>query len=263
MENIPNLSAAAMNVTSILPVFQTGKTLKTNVLQLTELLCLPYNERTVKVVMNSRTANKAQIYLCKKKGVNTMKIINKIKAFFTHHDEPVELDLVAAEIRAGKAFLHPRGEENVTYLVRSDDIEITLSKGRSLNPTDIFKTGPKEKNISKDLKQLDNKDAKQPPAQTPKDSKPTKPPMETTQTAADEFDRFKKRKFVVSLYPDEYDTIMSSMKEYGYKRADFVLACVNSAAKGTMEKAHKKIVKSHNEIRKEQQAFYAKRQTEN
>ena len=54
-----------------------------------------------------------------------MKIINRIKAFFTHHDEPVELDLVAAEIREGKAFLHPRGEENVTYLVRSDDIENT------------------------------------------------------------------------------------------------------------------------------------------
>lgn len=52
------------------------------------------------------------------------------------------------------------------------------------------------------------------------------------------------------------------MKEYGYKRADFVLACVNSATKGTMEKAHKKIVKSHNAIRKEQQAYYAAQQND-
>ena len=118
-----------------------------------------------------------------------MKIINKIKAFFTHHDEPVELDLVAAEIRAGKAFLHPRGEENVTYLVRSDDIEITLSKGRSLSPKDIFKTGPKDKNIPMELKQPDKKNTKQPSEQAPKDSKPTKPPVDTTQTAVDEFDR--------------------------------------------------------------------------
>lgn len=184
-----------------------------------------------------------------------MKIINKIKAFFFHQEEPVELDLIAAEIKEGKAFLHPRGEENVTYLIRSNDIEITLSKGRSLNPKDILKTKPKSKEPEKDAKQPSTKD--------PKSDRTSIPPLETTQAATDEFDRFKKKKFVVSLYPDEYDAIMSSMKEYGYKRADFVLACVNSAAKGTMEKAHKKIVKSHNEIRKEQQAFYAKRQTEN
>lgn len=184
-----------------------------------------------------------------------MKIINKIKAFFFHQEEPVELDLIAAEIKEGKAFLHPRGEENVTYLIRSDDIEITLSKGCSLNPKDILKTKPKSKEPEKDAKQPSTKD--------PKSDRTSIPPLETTQAATDEFDRFKKKKFVVSLYPDEYDSIMSSMKEYGYKRADFVLACVNSAAKGTMEKAHKKIIKSHNEIRKEQQALYAKRQSEN
>lgn len=192
-----------------------------------------------------------------------MKIINKIKAFFFHQEEPVELDLIAAEIKEGKAFLHPRGEENVTYLIRSDDIEITLSKGRSLSQKDILKTKPKSKESEKDAKKEDKKDPKQPSTKDPKSDRTSIPPLETTQAATDEFDRFKKKKFVVSLYPDEYDSIMSSMKEYGYKRADFVLACVNSAAKGTMEKAHKKIVKSHNEIRKEQQAFYAKRQTEN
>ena len=192
-----------------------------------------------------------------------MKIINKLKAFFIHQEEPVELDLIAAEIKEGKAFLHPRGEENVTYLVCADEIEITLSKVRSLIRKDFFKMGPKEENIPKDLKQLEKQDAKQLPVQAPKNSKPTKSPMETTQTSADEFDRFKKRKFVVSLYPEEYDAIMSSMKEYGYKRADFVLACVNSATKGTMEKAHKKIVRSHDDIRKEQQAYYANQSNAN
>ena len=189
-----------------------------------------------------------------------MKIINKIKAFFFYQEEPVELDLITAEIKEGKAFLHPRGEENVTYLIRSDDIEITLSKGRSLSPKDIFKTEPKPKVPEKDAKKEDNKDPKQPPAKDPKSNQKSTPPMETSQAAPDEFDRFKKRKFVVSLYPDEYDAVMSSMKEYGYKRADFVLACVNSATKGTMEKAHKKIVKSHKEMIKEQRAIEARQQ---
>jgi len=34
-----------------------------------------------------------------------MKIINKIKAFFIHQEEPVELDLIAAEIKEGKSDL--------------------------------------------------------------------------------------------------------------------------------------------------------------
>lgn len=187
-----------------------------------------------------------------------MKIINKIKAFFIHRNEPVELDLIAAEIKEGKAFLHPRGEEGVTYLIRSDDIEITLNKGRSLTPKDILKTGPKEK-ISPKAQQAEKEKAKQPPEQTTTPNKSIKPALETTQTTENEFDRFKKRKFVVSLYPEEYDRIITSMKEYGYKRADFVMACVNTASKGSMEKAHKKIVKEHGERLKEQKEVEARR----
>ena len=187
-----------------------------------------------------------------------MKIINKIKAFFTHRNEPVELDLIAAEIKEGKAFLHPRGEEGVTYLIRSDDIEITLSKGRSLTPKDILKTGPKEKS-AKNSQQAEKEKNKQPLEQTTKLNHSGKPALETTQTTENEFDRFKKRKFVVSLYPEEYDRIMTSMKEYGYKRADFVMACVNTASKGTMEKAHKKILKEHGERLKEQKEAEARR----
>lgn len=187
-----------------------------------------------------------------------MKIINKIKAYFTHRNEPVELDLIAAEIKEGKAFLHPRGEEGVTYLVRSDDIEITLSKGCSLTSKDILKTGPKEK-ISPKAQQTEKGKATQSPEQTTNPNKSGKPALETTQTTENEFDRFKKRKFVVSLYPEEYDRIMTSMKEYGYKRADFVMACVNTASKGSMEKAHKKIVKEHGERLKEQKEVEARR----
>ena len=191
-----------------------------------------------------------------------MKIMKRIRAFFTHQEEPIELDLIAAEIKEGKAFLHPRGEEHVTYLVRSDDIEITLSKGRSLGPRDIFRIGPKPKNPEKEKKEEEKKSLKQPPVKDPKDDNKKSVTKEEIQTEPDEFDKFKKRKFVISLYPEEYDAIMASMKEYGYKRADFVMACVNTATKGTMEKAHKKILRSHDEIRKEQQEAYARQMGE-
>ena len=74
-----------------------------------------------------------------------MKIRNILKAFFFHKEEPVELDLSAAEIREGKAYLHPRNEKGVTYLVRSDNIEIFLSKGFSLSPEHIVRIEPKNK----------------------------------------------------------------------------------------------------------------------
>ena len=171
-----------------------------------------------------------------------MKIINKLKAFFFHQEEAVEIDLVTAEIKEGKAFLHPRGEEDITYLFNSEDIEVILSKSRSLGPGDIMKiksNGDSEKDKAQNSSG-NGKGANNLKSRT----------RNTTRISEGEFDRFKKKQFVVSLYQEEYDTIMSGIKAYGYKRADFVMACVNSASKGTMERAHKKIVKNHNKIKK-------------
>lgn len=179
-----------------------------------------------------------------------MRILKRIKAFFIHEDAQVELDLAAAEIKEGKAFLHPKGEEKVTYLVRSDDIRIQLNKGRSLSSKDIIKIGPKLP-----------KDPSPPNAGNDKEKSPALPPRKPTtpiviqKAAPNEFDRFKKRTFTVTLYQEDYDALMASMKGYGYKRADFVMACVNSASKTTMERAHKKIQKANKERKREQQAL--------
>ena len=185
-----------------------------------------------------------------------MKIRNILKVFFFLKEEPVELELSAAEIREGKAFLHPKNEQGVTYLVRSDNIEISLSKGFSLSQEKIIKIDPKSK-------QKKPEDASK--EKSLKKSKTTQTAGNDTSTSSvadNEFDKYKKRKFIVSLYPDEYDSVMSSMKEYGYRRADFLLACVNTATKGTMEREHKKIVKIHTALRKEEKALLDKhRQT--
>ena len=186
-----------------------------------------------------------------------MKIRNILKAFFFHKEEPVELDLSAAEIRECKAYLHPKNEQGVTYLVRSNDIEISLSKGLSLSSENIIKIEPKSK------KKSPEDDGKKKPKE--KDSKASKTAGDgksSSHVPDNEFDKYKKRKFVVSLYPEEYDSVMASMKEYGYRRADFLLACVNTATKGTMEREHKRIVKIHTVLRKEEKALLDKhRQT--
>lgn len=183
-----------------------------------------------------------------------MKFMNRLKAFFRKNNEPVELDLCAAEIKEGKAFLHTKGDEPVTYLVRASDIEIRLNKDASLSELDILtikRKTPAEKQKAPEQKDSAKKDKKIPNAN---DS-----PSKNNVIYAD--DRFRKRTFSMTVYQEEYDMLMESIKEYGYKRADFVLACVNTASKGSMEKAHKKIVKSHKAMLLEKQAL-AKKQAE-
>lgn len=179
-----------------------------------------------------------------------MKLIKKVKAFFFHKDDPVELDLIAAEIKEGKAYLHPRDEEKVTYLVKSDDIKIHLNNGRTLSQKDIIKIAPKPQAEDQSSSTKQNKEKL--PSASPRK---TTTPVFVQDIAPNEFDRFKKRTFSVTLYQEDYDALISSMKGYGYKRADFVMACVNSASKTTMECAHKKIQKVNKARKIEQEAL--------
>lgn len=182
-----------------------------------------------------------------------MKIINKIKAFFRKDEEDMEMDIIAAEIREGKAFLHPKEEPRATYLVRSDDIRIVMSEGRSLRGGDIIAVMPKPKVKGDEKTDGANKksgNAKQNSRQ------------EDTVQAAPDFDRFKKKTFQVALYPEEYKQVTEILKESGYRRADFLLACIQTARKASLEKAHKQIVMVHKQMRKEHRELIAKQLAE-
>lgn len=188
-----------------------------------------------------------------------MKIQKILKAIFSHKEKPVELNLSAAEIREGKAFLHPKDEKGVTYLVKSDNIEISLSKGLSLNSKDVIRIEEKKKSTTK----TNDSVPKPAPAPSKKDTTPSTSPSASTEESPDPFEKYKKRTFSISLYPEEYDTITARMKDYGYSRADFVLACVNTATKGTMEREHKKIIKNHTALKKEQKILRTQKRTNN
>ena len=187
-----------------------------------------------------------------------MKIINKIKAFFRKKDEDVELDLASAEIREGKAFLHTKGPEPVTYFVRANDIEIRLNKDAVISEADILTVKKPTKEEEKKEAEKENEIKKAEKKKGDAAKAPTAENGAAEPATFYDFDRFKKRKFSISVYPEEFDAIQAAMKEYGYKQSDFVLACINSASKSTMERAHKKIVKTHREILLERQALVAK-----
>ena len=168
-----------------------------------------------------------------------MKIIRKLKALFYKNSQPIALVLAAAEIREGRAYLHPKSNRQITYRVRSDDIEIYLNRDRELSDEDIVVI---DKNV---VPPPHKKEKTAPPKQHSQRA------SSTSQSSADSYDRFKKRIFSVSLYQHEYDALMETIKEYGYKRAEFIMASANTATKGSMERERKKIVRVHKEMQKE------------
>ena len=177
-----------------------------------------------------------------------MKIIKKLKALFFKDDHPVSLDLAAAEIKEGRAFLHPKEDATITYLVKSDDIEVRLSKGKSLTDKDIMVIGKRKKTEKDPTKAKEN---------TPKqetDKKPTPKAKDPSNPGNVVFDhsRFKKKTFSVSLYPEEYDQLINAIQKSGYKRSVFILASSMSVTEKRMASAQKKVVIARKEIRKEE-----------
>lgn len=52
-----------------------------------------------------------------------------------------------------------------------------------------------------------------------------------------------------SLYPDEYDMLMSKILENGYRKTEYLLACVSAAKKNSMEANYKKFTENRKDRR--------------
>ena len=181
-----------------------------------------------------------------------MKLINKIKAFFTKDDESVEMDIVAAEIREGKAYLHPKEDPKKTYFIRADDIRILLNEGRSILSQNIFALTKKPKD-EKEKKVKVQDSVKKEQSKTDKTSNGLR---------VIGLERFQKHTVRFSLYPEEYALLTELVKETGYKQTEVILACIQAAKKPSIEKAHKQIVKVHKRLRQEQKTAVSKQLSE-
>ena len=60
----------------------------------------------------------------------------------------------------------------------------------------------------------------------------------------------KKKSFTVMLYPDEHERLMRLIKENGYKKVEYILACIDSAKKTSMEANYKRLTEEHERRRK-------------
>lgn len=56
-----------------------------------------------------------------------MAILAKIRALFTHKEEPQEMRLAAAEIRGNKVFLHPADDADTTICIKASAVDLHIN----------------------------------------------------------------------------------------------------------------------------------------
>ena len=171
-----------------------------------------------------------------------MKLITKIKAFFLYRGQQAELDVSAAEIKNGKVYLHPEGDPSKVYCIRSKSVDILISPRESIREEDLeILEGKKPESADSGEKQSDPAPdhAAAGTAQGGTQSGPTIRPQPLNAF----YQPMKKITF--TMYPEEYDMFMSSMKQYGYKKTEFFLACVSSAKKNSMQATYQRYAAEH------------------
>lgn len=164
-----------------------------------------------------------------------MNLLTKIRAFFNFKGEKVEMELSKAEIKQGRVYLHPADKPSETFVVKTRSVDLIINPEEEISDEDIFViNNDKEKRTQK------------PTAKIPEDET-SNSPSENNHDHQIQTIFPKKRKFVVSLYPDEYEVLVENINANGYKRAEYLLACVNSAKKASFDAMYKKYTVEHKE----------------
>lgn len=179
-----------------------------------------------------------------------MNVIKKIVAFFTFKGKKEQMELEAAEINYEGVILHSTEDPEHSFFVKTTDVEILLNNGKEFTDDDIIvidnvKSSYPSPRISSEMSPTFDENF------TPieKDFVPIakeQMPMEEAKEigrniqprALSSFMPSKKR-FTVMLYPDEYDMLMKTINDNGYKRVEYFLACMTSAKKQSLASTYK------------------------
>lgn len=174
-----------------------------------------------------------------------MKLMQKIKAFFRINGQGAELEVSSAEIKQGKVFLHPANDSARTVCIRTQAVDIIINPSSELQEDDIeiFDTPTK--------KTPPTVEAPEPPRPriTNAASNVTSQQHNAPDTLLPNYMPQMKR-VSFSLYPDEYEMLMSQLKNNGYRKTEFLLACISAAKKNSMEATYRKYTAEHKERRK-------------
>ena len=163
-----------------------------------------------------------------------MRILSKIRALFTHKNEPQEMRLAAAEIRGNKVFVHPLDKPHTTIAIRAAAVDLHINPEGEVEEKDFFLFQKKKREKGEELEKKQagekNRAAKQQNNDTP-----YKTPMKTIS---------------FRVYQEEYDAVMSVINENGYRKAEYMLACVHAAKKKSMESIYLQYHEAYQKRRK-------------
>ena len=173
-------------------------------------------------------------------GESHMKLLSKIKAFFRFQNQDAELEVSAAAIKDGMVILHPAEEQQNIYCIQSSAVDIIINSHENICEDDLLIIPAEE------LLSIHNEKDK--PQAPPKDkTQKTKRNADDRQTYERKWikNKLQERNLTTktisfSVYPDEYEMLMTKIETSGYKKTEFLLACVNAAKKVSLDANCKK-----------------------
>lgn len=173
-----------------------------------------------------------------------MRLFSKIKAFFQYRGQPAELDVSAAEIKNGHVYLHPVDDTSKVYRIRSNAVDILVSPHEDIHEEDLEILEIKRPKTSPTGKKGPDTLSTQAP-----DAQKASPHTGSVPTQSSKVFHQSMKKLTFTLYPEEYEMIMSNIKENGYKKTEFLLACVSSAKKNSMQANYQRYTAARKALR--------------
>lgn len=203
-----------------------------------------------------------------------MKILAKIRALFNLGGELAEMELSSAEIRRDKIFLHPSNGSIRTFCVNASSVDILINPESALMEDDMLVLETEETtggNLQDNEPQQESIDvdvtgSQHPSSIAPEPFSPSEPtpehtsPSEATHTTRTVMSKMKVVTF--RLYPEEYDMLMTNIQTNGYRKTEYLLACIAAAKKNSLEATYKRYFAAHKERRRIERAAAKKAEEE-
>lgn len=203
-----------------------------------------------------------------------MKILAKIRALFNLGGELAEMELSSAEIRRDKIFLHPSNGSIRTFCVNASSVDILINPENVLSEDDVLVLETEELSdgvLQDDEPQqvsidVDATGRAHPSAIATEPFSPPEPtpehigPSEATRTNQSLLP--KKKVVTFRLYPEEYDMLMTNIQTNGYRKTEYLLACIAAAKKNSLEATYKRYFAAHKERRRIERAAAKKAEEE-
>lgn len=178
-----------------------------------------------------------------------MKIISKIMAFFRYRNEDAQLKVTAAEIKQGEVFLHPVDDEDHVICMKTGSVDIIINPHENISEADIQILEVKKiTEKSSDKEQAPDKKKEEPKTADRKprtDRSSSRSGHQQYEVPPLSYYMPKMRTVSFTVYEDEYDNLMNGIKANGYRKTEFLLACVSAAKKNSMEATYKKYTAEH------------------